>query len=241
MNIIYLSINLALFAGNYRGKDTISFRVLPVMLTFLRTNQMKSIKIAFILMFSSIAFSSAADSGDPVNGQTLSGTCAACHGTDGNSPGSQWPRLAGQHASYIVKQLQDYKSGARENAIMSGMAAALSEQDMQDLAAYYSIQKTKYGTADPAYVSLGEKIYRAGIKDSGVPACMACHGPAGKGNPAANYPALAGQHAEYTEAQMQSWKTEARANDQNAVMRTIAGPMTNEQIKAVSSYLQGLR
>lgn len=202
---------------------------------------MKTMKIALIMMFSSIAFSSAADSGDPVNGQTLSSTCAACHGADGNSPGGQWPKLAGQHASYIVKQLQDYKSGARENAIMSGMAAALSEQDMQDLAAYYSSQQTKYGTADPAYVALGEAIYRAGIKETGVPACMACHGPAGKGNPAANYPALAGQHAEYTETQMQLWKTEARANDQNAVMRTIAGPMTNEQIKAVSSYLQGLR
>ena len=192
-------------------------------------------------MFSCIAFSSTADSGDPVKGQTLSGTCAACHGADGNSPAGDWPKLAGQHAGYIVKQLQDYKSGARENAIMSGMAAGLSEQDMRDLAAYFSSQQTKYGTADPEYVAQGEEIYRAGIKESGVPACMACHGPAGKGNPAANYPALAGQHAKYTETQMQNWKTESRANDNNAVMRTIAGPMTNEQIKAVSSYLQGLR
>ena len=202
---------------------------------------MKTIKIALILMLSCTAFNSAADSGGPAKGQALSSTCAACHGTDGNSPAGDWPKLAGQHASYIVKQLQDYKSGARENAIMAGMAAALSEQDMQDLAAYFSSQQTKYGTADPEYVALGEEIYRAGIKQTGVPACMACHGPAGKGNPAANYPALAGQHATYTETQMQQWKTETRANDTNAVMRTIAGPMTNEQIKAVSSYVQGLR
>ncbi len=198
-------------------------------------------KIATLILLSGFAISATADSGDPANGKTLSATCAACHGTDGNSPSGAWPKLAGQHSVYIIKQLQDYKSGARENAIMAGMAATLSEQDMRDLGAYFSSQKIKYGVADPQYVELGEQIYRAGIRESGVPACMACHGPAGKGNPAANYPALAGQHAEYTEIQMQAWKTETRANDSNAVMRTVAGPMTNEQIKAVSNYLQGLR
>ncbi len=197
--------------------------------------------IATLFLLSGFAISAAADSGDPENGKTLSATCVACHGADGNSVTGAWPKLAGQHSSYIVKQLQNYKSGARENAIMAGIAAMLSEQDMNDLAAYFSSQQIKYGVADPQYVELGEQIYRAGIRESGVPSCMACHGPAGKGNPAANYPSLAGQHAEYTETQMQAWKTETRANDENAVMRTVAGPMTNEQIKAVSNYLQGLR
>ena len=202
---------------------------------------MKIIKFALTLMISTLAVSGHAAGGDPVNGKALAATCAACHGADGNSPSGAWPKLAGQHASYIVKQLQDYKSGARENAIMAGMAAGLSDQDMLDLAAYFSSQTIKPGEADADQVELGETVYRAGITDTGVPACMACHGPAGKGNPAALYPALAGQHAEYTETQMQAWKSGTRANDKNAVMRTIAGPMTDEQIKAVSSYLQGLR
>jgi cytochrome c553 len=203
--------------------------------------KMTMIKLAFTLMISLIALSVQADSGDPVKGKALSATCAACHGPDGNSAVSTYPKLAGQHASYIAKQLQDYKSGAKENAIMSGMAAPLGDQDILDLAAYFSSQKIKPGTANPELVELGESVYRTGVAESGVPACMACHGPSGSGNPAAMYPALAGQYAEYTATQMQLWKSGERANDLNAVMRTVAKSMTQEQIEAVSSYLQGLR
>lgn len=202
---------------------------------------MKTIKIALVLTCSIFAANGFAAGGDPQKGKELSATCAACHGPDGNSVSPTWPKLAGQHQDYIVKQLQDYKAERRVNAIMYGIAYPLSEQDMRDLAAYFSSQQIKYGKAKPELVSAGEKIYRYGIKDTGVPACMACHGPAGKGMPGANYPAMAGQHAEYTSNQLKLWRSEERNNDNNAVMRTIAGPMTDEQIEAVSSYIQGLR
>ena len=194
--------------------------------------------IAAILNFSHV---SAEIVGDPENGKTLSGTCAACHGNDGNSLNGTWPKLAGQHAAYIVKQLKDYQSGERSNAVMAGMAAPLTEQQMYDLAAYYSSQKIKPGTAKADLAELGESIYRAGDADTGVPACMACHGPAGLGNPAAMYPAMAGQHAIYTSTQMQLWKSGERANDKGAIMRNIAKPMSQEQIDAVASYLEGLQ
>ncbi len=178
--------------------------------------------------------------GDPAAGKEKSQVCAACHGVDGNSVNPIWPRLAGQHPEYIVKQLQDFKAGHRENAQMSPMAANLSEQDMQDLAVYYASQKPKHGSTDPALLELGEKIYRAGNLEAGVPACMACHGPAGGGNPAALYPALSGQHAEYTQAQLKGFREGLRTNDINSVMRTIVGRMTDEEIRAVSQYVQGL-
>ncbi len=202
---------------------------------------MKTIKIALLLTISLFAASGYAEGGDPQKGKELSATCVACHGPDGNSVSPGWPKLAGQHQDYIVKQLLDYKAERRVNAIMYGIAATLGEQDMRDLAAYFSSQQIKYGTAKPELVTLGEKIYRSGIQETGVPACMACHGPAGKGMPGANYPAMAGQHAEYTSNQLKLWKSEERNNDSNAVMRTIAGPMTSNQIEAVSSYIQGLR
>ena len=195
------------------------------------------ITLSIFLLFSA---NLAAESGDPINGKTLAQTCAACHSPDGNSVNPVWPKLAGQHASYIVKQLKDFKEGKRVNAQMSGMVAALSDSDMLDLAAYFSSQKIKPGTAKPEMIELGQKIYRAGDSDRGIPACMACHGPAGKGNPGAMYPSLAGQHAEYAAIQLKSFKTEERNNDANAVMRSIAGPMTNAQIEAVSEYIQGL-
>lgn len=197
--------------------------------------------ITAAVLLLNINLTSAEIIGDAKKGKTLSATCAACHGIDGNSPNAQWPKLAGQHLNYIVKQLQDFKSGARENAIMNGMAATLSEQDMYDLASYYSSEAIKGGTTKADLVELGEKIYRAGDKEIGVPACMACHGPAGKGNPSAMYPALAGQHSAYIANQMLLFQTDKRANDKNTVMRTIAKLMTQEQIEAVSSYLQGLR
>ena len=159
---------------------------------------------------------------------------------DGNSTNPVWPKLAGQHAEYLMKQLQDFKAGKRENAQMSPMAANLGDQDMQDLAAYFSTQKVKPGAADPSQIELGQKLYRAGNIDTGVPACMACHGPAGHGNPAAVYPAVGGQHNAYTLAQLKAFREGLRTNDPNEIMRTIVGRMTGDEIKAVSEYMQGL-
>ena len=195
----------------------------------------------FIISLFSLASLNLYAEGDVAAGKEKSQVCAACHGVDGNSPNPVWPKLAGQHAEYIVKQLNDYKSGARENAQMSPMAVNLNDQDMQDLAVYYSSQKIKHGKADPAALELGEKIYRAGSIEAGVPACTACHGPNGRGNPAAQYPALGGQHAAYTQVQLNAFRDSTRTNDSHSVMRTIVGRMTDEEIKAVSEYIQGLR
>jgi len=178
---------------------------------------------------------------DPVNGKNLSQPCAVCHGSDGNSVNPIWPKLAGQHSIYIVKQLNDFKDGNRVNAQMTGMVASLTEQDMVDLALYFEDQKNNLGFAEPDLVSQGQKIYRAGDSEKGIAACMACHGPAGSGNPGAMYPSLRGQHAEYTMMQLKMFKTGERNNDANAVMRSIASRMTDSQINAVSEYIQGLR
>jgi cytochrome c553 len=193
--------------------------------------------VSLLMLASTYSF---AAGGDPANGKSLSATCAACHSVDGNSVNPIWPKLAGQHASYIVKQLNDFKTGNRINAQMTAMVASLSEQDMQDLAAYFASQKTTSGSAKPELIETGELIYRAGDYLTGVPACMACHGPNGAGNPAALYPALSGQHAAYTAAQLKMFKAEERSNDPNNMMRTITGPMTNLQIEAVAEYIQGL-
>lgn len=194
--------------------------------------------ISLLMLASSHSF---AAGGDPAKGKTLSATCAACHSADGNSVNPVWPKLAGQHASYIVKQLKDFKAGNRVNAQMTAMVAPLTDQDMEDIGAYFASQKTTLGAANPELIELGEKLYRAGDSENGVAACMACHGPNGAGNPAALYPALSGQHATYTDAQLKMFKTEERSNDANKIMRTIAGPMTKQQIEAVSEYIQGLR
>lgn len=179
--------------------------------------------------------------GDPAAGQQKSATCSACHGPDGNSINPLWPKLAGQHAEYARKQLLDFQAGKRENAQMSPMSAPLSAQDIDDLSAYFSTQKIKAGTTAPEHMELGQKLYRAGNAKDGLPACMACHGPNGAGNPAAAYPAVHGQFAEYTSAQLKAFKAEQRANDPNSVMRDIAAKMSVAEIEAVSSYIQGLR
>ena len=194
----------------------------------------------FIISFLSLLPPDSHAESDVAAGKERSQVCAACHGVDGNSPNPVWPKLAGQHVEYIVKQLNDYKSGVRENAQMSPMAANLSDQDIQDLAAYYSSQKIRHGKTDPAALEFGEKIYRAGSIEAGVPACAACHGPNGRGNPAAQFPPLGGQHAAYTQAQLNAFRDGTRANDNTSIMRTIVGRMTDEEIKAVSEYIQGL-
>lgn len=167
--------------------------------------------------------------------------CAACHGADGNSVITMNPKLAGQHPEYITKQLTDFKSGERSNPVMSGMAATLTPEDMVNMGAYFAAQSSKDGTAaSNGAGSVGEKIYRGGIPDMGVPACAACHGPNGAGIPV-QFPRLAGQHAEYTVSQMKAFRAGERANDANKTMRMVAGKLSDQDIAAVADYIQGLK
>jgi len=178
--------------------------------------------------------------GDASAGKGKAAICAACHGMDGNSPSDMFPKLAGQGEAYLVKQLNEFKSGVRSNAVMAPMVAALSEQDMADLAAYYAGQNTAPAATSEDLVAAGQAVYRAGNKESGVPACMACHGPTGAGVPSAKWPALSGQHAAYIEAQLKLFAAGTRSNDPNNMMRDIAGKMTADEMKAVASYVAGL-
>jgi cytochrome c553 len=165
--------------------------------------------------------------------------CAACHAADGNSVVSVNPKLAGQHPEYLVKQLTEFKSGKRANAVMSAMAANLSADDMKSLAAYFSSQKISLAKAKSNGAgSLGERIYRGGIAATGVPACASCHGATGAGLPK-QFPRMAGQHADYTLAQLRTFRTGERANA--PMMMAIATKMTDAEMAAVSDYIQGLR
>ena len=177
---------------------------------------------------------------DLAKGQAIaSGACSACHSIDGTHGAPANPILAGQHPEYLVKQLQEFKSGKRKNAIMAGFAATLSEDDMRHVAAFYASKQAKPGSAkNKDTIRLGERIWRGGLTDKGVPACAACHGPTGSGIPA-QYPRLGGQHADYTESQMLGFRSGSRAN--NAQMMTIASKLNDLEIKAVSDYIAGLR
>jgi cytochrome c553 len=183
-----------------------------------------------------------ASKGDPKAAETIvNQVCAGCHGVDGNSAAATNPSLAGLNPEYINKQLNDFKSGARKNAIMSGMVASLSQQDMLNLAAYFSAQQPKPGTAkDQQLALIGQKIYRGGVLGAGVPACASCHGPQGKGIPI-QFPRLAGQHSEYVYTQLNAFRLGERSNDGAKMMRTIAAKMTDADMRAVASYIQGLR
>jgi cbb3-type cytochrome c oxidase subunit III len=175
-------------------------------------------------------------------GQARAIVCAGCHGVDGNSFNPEWPSLAGQNASYLIKALQSFKDGSRQNVLMNAQAAALSEQDMQDIAAWFSAQKLAGKTADPALVSSGERLFRGGNKASGIPACGACHGPAGQGNSAAGWPAIAGQHATYSGNQLNAYRSKQRTTDGDTqMMRSVAARLTDDEIKAVTAYAQGLQ
>ena len=191
--------------------------------------------------------------GDAKAGQVKAGTCAACHNADGNSTNALYPKLAGQHERYIWRQLKMLKSGERENPIMMGMASALSEQDMRDIGAYFATQKVLPGVADDTVIAsgpnqgkkfyqVGERIYRGGSA-SGVPACMACHGPSGRGNPGPAYPMLGGQHASYVAGKLQFfrsggvWGKDANANK---VMSAVAHNLSDEEIQSLATYVEGL-
>jgi cytochrome c553 len=192
-----------------------------------------------LLTFFALATAQAA--GDAEAGKAKAASCAACHGVDGNSINPEWPKLAGQHEGYLVKQLFYFGHGERDNPTMKGLVANLSEQDAQDIAAYFASQTATIGAADPELVEFGERIYRGGNSDSGVAPCMGCHGPNGGGNPAANYPALRGQHARYVENQMHGFASGNRVNENaKKMMQILASRMTNREISAVASYIQGL-
>jgi cytochrome c553 len=177
---------------------------------------------------------------DAAKGQAISTqVCGACHTADGSRGTPANPIIAGQHADYIVKQLTEFKSGKRSNAIMNGFAGALSVGDMKNVAAFYASKQAKPGFAKSKdTVLLGEKIYRGGIADRAVPACSGCHSPNGAGIPA-QYPRLGGQHAEYTEAQLNAFRGGQRTN--SAQMTAIAAKLNDKEIKALSDYMAGLR
>lgn len=177
---------------------------------------------------------------DVAKGQTISTqVCAACHTADGTRGSPANPILAGQHPEYLAKQLSEFKSGKRNNAVMKGFASALSDDDMRHVAAFYAGKSAKPGFAkNKDLVALGEKIYRGGIADKQVPACAGCHSPNGAGIPA-QYPRVGGQHADYTEAQLGAFRSGLRAN--SAQMEAIASRLSDKEIKAVADYIAGLR
>ena len=177
---------------------------------------------------------------DLVKGEaSFTAVCAACHGADGNSGTPVNPKLAQQHPEYLLKQLKEFKSGARNNAVMKGFASALSDDDMRNIAYWAASKKAKTGFAkDKELVALGEKIYRGGISDRQIPACASCHSPTGAGIPA-QYPRLSGQHADYTMAQLSAFREGSRKN--SLQMTQVSAKLNDREIKAVSDYIAGLR
>jgi len=200
----------------------------------------KSLAILLTALIGLVAAPSLLAQGDAAAGQAKSSLCAACHGNDGNSQLAMNPRLAGQNAKYPFKQLQDFKSGARTGATMSAMVLSLSEEDMQDLAAWYSSQQPTVLGANPESIELAESIYRGGNKELSVAACSACHSPTGRGNAPAGFPAISGQHPEYTLLQLKDFRAGTRQNDTSAMMRTVVERLTDKELEALASYVSGL-
>ncbi|HEX4870214.1 MAG TPA: c-type cytochrome [Moraxellaceae bacterium] len=204
----------------------------------------------------SLAQASTMPKGDAAAGQAKAAACGACHGADGNSMAPTFPRLAGQGARYLYKQLQDFKATRRQNPTMIGMAMPLSDQDMADLAAYYAGQKPGVGMAKADLAKKGERLYRGGNSSKGLAACSGCHNPAGKGNALAGFPLLGGQHADYVKAQLQAFRAagrndtvadpaQKRANDaakqgELGPMQMVAAKLSDEEIEALSSFISGL-
>lgn len=201
---------------------------------------MKHIILSLLLVISTQVLAQ-----DAEKGKSLSATCGACHGMDGNSVNPIWPSIAGQHEKYIERQIKLFKSGERPSANMAPMVAALSDQDIKDLAAFFASQDMKLKAADPELVELGQKIYQGGIKDRNVPACLACHGPTGQGNPLSGYPKLANQHAAYTVNELKLYRSgrviEGSDNPNDSIMAEVAKYLSDEEITAIASYIQGLQ
>ena len=196
--------------------------------------------ITVVALSMTVASTGVSAAGDATAGKAKSANCAGCHGADGNSSNPTWPKLAGQSAAYIVKQLSDFKSKKRTDPMMDYQASVLSQADMDNLGAYFSSQTGTQGAADEKLVTAGAKLYRGGNKKKGVAACIACHGPTGAGNPAAKFPKLSGQHAAYVEKAMKDFRSGARSNDMNKMMQNIAEKMSDKEIQAVASYISGL-
>lgn len=203
------------------------------------------IKTIAISLIAIVVATPALAAGDAEAGHNKAAACAGCHGADGNATVPNYPKLAGQNAGYLVQQLKNFKAGIRKNPIMSPQVANLKPQDMEDLAAYFSQQKRTLGAAtDPAMRKLGERIYRGGIENKSVPACMACHSPNGAGNAPAKYPSLGGQHADYVAKTLKDFRSGARgANPKDsagAIMRDVVKRLDDKEIKAVAEYVSGL-
>jgi cytochrome c553 len=200
-----------------------------------------------VLLTAFTLFAAQADAESLVDGSIDAGkakamTCTACHGAEGNSSIPTWPNIAGQSASYIVAQLNAFKGGSRTDPLMAPQAMMLSDDDMRNVAVYFeSLPAAAMAVANPATVSKGEALYRGGNADAGIPACLACHGPTGRGNPAANYPAVQGQHATYTAKQLRDYASGGRTSDgKTRIMRDISSRLSMDDIEALASYVQGL-
>ena len=179
---------------------------------------------------------------DAQNGQEKSVICAACHGPKGISINPSWPSLAGQHATYLIKQLQNFKEKkGRDDPTMAPMVASLSEQDITDLAAFYAALPLPEGSPAKQVSTRGEQLYRRGDMDQHITACIACHGPKGTGNAQAGFPLLSGQQSDYTVLQLKAFKAGKRSNDLNSIMRDICGRMSTDDMEAVANYIAGLR
>jgi cytochrome c553 len=187
------------------------------------------------------ALSATASAGDAAAGAQKAAVCGACHGMTGSSVNPEWPNLAGQHESYIAAQLALFKQQVRDNVLMMPMAMALSDQDMQDLGAHFASQAPTGLEADPSNWKTGERLYRGGDPERGLPACIACHGPQGKGNGPAKYPALRAQHAVYTFGQLKAYADGRRRTPGNDIMQVISAKLTEDEMRALASYTQGLR
>lgn len=197
---------------------------------------------AWILAATHVQAESLVD-GDAEAGKNKALTCTACHGAAGNSANPLWPNIAGQHAKYTEVQLMAFKSGERVNALMSSQSMLLADADMADLAAYFeNLPGAAQSVADPDLLARGESLYRGGNAEKGIPACSGCHGPTGRGNAAAVYPSLQGQHAAYTAKQLQDYATGARkTGGKTQMMQSISARLSPEDIEALASYVQGLR
>jgi cytochrome c553 len=187
------------------------------------------------------ALATPAQAGDAAAGAQKSAVCGACHGATGSSINPEWPNLAGQHEAYTAAQLALFKQGLRDNPLMMPNAALLSDQDMQDLGAHFASQPPAGLEADPSNYQAGEKLYRGGDPERKLPACIACHGPQGKGNGPAGYPALRAQHAVYTYNQLKAYAESKRRAPGNDIMQVVAARLTDNEMRALASYTQGLR
>ncbi len=188
-----------------------------------------------------LGFSSIAVAADASAGKSKAAACVACHGNDGNSTNPIWPKLAGQNASYLEKQMNNFKKGpTRTDPTMNGMIMAVSEKDFADIAAYFASNQVTAQVVDEKYIALGEKLYRAGDATRKIAACAACHGPSGEGLPAAKFPSLAGQHPEYIIKQLKAFRDGNRTNDPNGMMQNLTAMMSDKQMLAIAHYVAGL-